>query len=88
MMLRSLNTAVRDVLGRAASFWISSATKHTLARSKAQREASPLHLWEPTIGTCWIIFSAWRKGFGLARSTTISGAGTRNWRIRWCAHVL
>ena len=33
-----------------------------------------------TIGTCSITFSVWRKAFAPARSTTISGAGTRNWR--------
>ena len=65
---------------RAASFWIASATRFTLARSKVRRMAG-VH-WAPIIGTCSITFSVWRKGFGLDRSTTISGAGIRNWRTR------
>jgi hypothetical protein len=86
-MLTSLNSAVREVLGQGGLFLDLIGDETCAPRSKAQRRPA-LSLWEPTTGTSWIIFSAWRKGFGLDRSTTISGAGTRNWRIRWCARLV
>ena len=58
--------------GRAGFFWIASATKRTLARWRGHPTKSLRHPWEFTVGTCSITFFVWRKGFGLARSTTIA----------------
>ena len=79
MMTRSLNNAVRDVLQQGCIF-LDRIGDETYARPLERR--SPRRPWVPTIGTCSITFSVWRKEFAPARSTTISGVGTRNWRAR------
>ena len=78
MITRSLNTAVNDVLLQGCIF-LDRIGDETYARPLEGEFAASSAL---TIGTCSITFSVWRKEFGLARSTTISGVETRNWRAR------
>ena len=74
--------------GRAAFFWIASALTSSRPRGPQPHE-SPHRRWVRTIGTCSITFSAWRKEFARARSTTISGVETRRWRARCtCARLV
>ena len=87
MMIRSLNYAVTEVLQQGCIF-LDRIGDETYARPlEIQPQESPRRPWVRTIGTCSITFSVWRKEFAPARSTTISGAGTRNWKVRSRVHV-